>query len=121
MSSRSPVTWSAKIANADQVSFGVPQLAYLTNPDPLGDLPPFALCAAFPRALVGRDAHDYYGGSVTLGLAPLRPSRVSSPRNVLERRRLPVRPLECIHYASAFDQSVAWKKPDSVLVEGVGL
>jgi hypothetical protein len=32
-------------------------------------LPPFAMWSAFPTA-------DYYGGSVTLGLAPCRPSRV---------------------------------------------
>ncbi len=38
-------------------------------------LVPFALCVAFPRALVGRHSDDYYGTSVTMGLAPGRPSR----------------------------------------------
>ena len=42
----------------------------------LNDLCPFALHAAFPRSLVGRHPHDYYGHSVTLGLAPVRPSPV---------------------------------------------
>ena len=37
---------------------------------------PFALWPAFPTAPVGRDAHDDYGTSVTLGLAPRRPSRI---------------------------------------------
>jgi len=39
-------------------------------------LPPFALCVAFPRALVKHYFHDYYGGSVTIPLARLRPSQV---------------------------------------------
>lgn len=37
---------------------------------------PFALFPAFPDSLVGRYFHDYYGNSVTLGLAPLRRSHV---------------------------------------------
>jgi hypothetical protein len=31
---------------------------------------PFALWTALPSSLVGRDSHDYYEHSVTLGLAP---------------------------------------------------
>ena len=31
---------------------------------------PFALWTALPSPSVGRDSHDYYGHSVTLGLAP---------------------------------------------------
>jgi hypothetical protein len=31
---------------------------------------PFALRTALPSSLVGRDSHDYYEHSVTLGLAP---------------------------------------------------
>lgn len=46
-----------------------PFFRYLTN------LPPFALWMAFPSALVGRNAHDYYGGSVTVCLSTLRQSR----------------------------------------------
>jgi hypothetical protein len=34
-------------------------------------------------SLVGRNAHDYYGGSVTLELAPRRPSHGASSRNVI--------------------------------------
>ena len=33
-------------------------------------LGPFALRTALPSSLVGRYSHDYYGPSVTLGLAP---------------------------------------------------
>ena len=63
-------------------------------PRPAGvDLVPFALCAAFPRAPVGRHAHDYYGTSVALGLAPGRPSRLPAIIDVRARRRCPVRPL----------------------------
>jgi len=41
-----------------------------------GHLFPFALRPAFPDSLVGRYSHDYYGNSVTVGLAPLRWSHV---------------------------------------------
>ncbi len=37
---------------------------------------PFALWTAFPSSLVRRESHDYYGHSVTIGLAPHRRSRV---------------------------------------------
>ena len=43
---------------------------------PMSDLLPFALCTAFPYSLDGRYSIDYYGSSVTLWLAPLRPSRI---------------------------------------------
>jgi hypothetical protein len=39
-------------------------------------LSPFALYTAFPCSLDGRDPVDYYGDSVTVGLAPRRRSRV---------------------------------------------
>ena len=42
----------------------------------------FPLCTALPCALVGRHSHEEYWHSVTLGLAPGRPSRVPSLRNV---------------------------------------
>ena len=58
---------------------------------------PFALWPAFPTALVGRHPHDYYGSSVTVGLAPHRPSRLPSVVDVLARRRCLVRPLEWGH------------------------
>jgi hypothetical protein len=47
-----------------------------------GYLPPFAHVHGVTGSLVGRDAHDYYGGSVTLGLAPRRPPHGASSRNV---------------------------------------
>ena len=37
----------------------------------LSHLCSFTLCVALPRALVGRDAHDYYEHSVAIGLAPV--------------------------------------------------
>ena len=64
---------------------------------PVVHLLPFALCTALPCALVGRDAHDYYGSSVALGLAPRRPSRLPSVADVLARRRCLVRPLAWAH------------------------
>jgi len=42
-------------------------------------------------ALVGRDSHKYYGGSVTLGFAPCRRSRHAVSLNVRARCRCPVR------------------------------
>jgi hypothetical protein len=60
-------------------------------------LVPFALWPAFPTAPVGRHAHDYYGTSVALGLAPGRPSRVPSAIDVRARRRRLVRPLAWGH------------------------
>ena len=33
---------------------------------------PFALRTALPSPLVRRESHDYYGHSVTMGLAPRR-------------------------------------------------
>src|SRR5215469_5417917 len=42
----------------------------------------FALWTTLSSALVRRYAHDYYWDSVTLGLAPRRPSHVPSLRNM---------------------------------------
>src|SRR2546422_4999202 len=42
----------------------------------------FPLYTALPCALVGRYVHEDYWHSVTLGLAPRRPSHVPSQRNV---------------------------------------
>jgi hypothetical protein len=50
-------------------------------------LPPFAMWLAFPTA-------DYYGGSVAMGLSPVRRSRVSCMNDVQDGCRLPVRGLE---------------------------
>jgi len=41
-----------------------------------GHLCPFALRAAFPPSLAGRDSCDYYGHYVAMGLAPGRRSHV---------------------------------------------
>jgi hypothetical protein len=59
-------------------------LTHASLPVGRGHLCPFALWSAFPTAVVGRDAHDYYGHSVTVGLAPRRPSRIP-PRATSER------------------------------------
>ena len=67
---------------------------------------PFALWPAFPTAPVGRHPHDYYGSSVTLGLASRRPSRFPSAVDVRARRRCPVRPLEWAHCPSSTQRRV---------------
>ena len=59
-----------------QHRFGVLHYAYLPALQVSDHLAPFALWTAFPSSLVGRDSHDYYGASVTIGLAPLRRSHV---------------------------------------------
>src|SRR5260221_6197815 len=58
-----------------------------------GHLCPFALWPTFPASLVGRDAHDYSGHSVALGVAPRRPSQVPCYPHVTARRRESVRTL----------------------------
>jgi hypothetical protein len=60
-------------------------------------LPPFALCLALPSALAGRNAGDYYGGSVALALAGGRRSRGTSSSHVRGRRRCPTHPLAWPH------------------------
>ena len=49
--------------------FGVLHYAYLLASVILNRLAPFALRAAFPPSLAGRYSRDYYGASVTVGLA----------------------------------------------------
>jgi hypothetical protein len=74
-----------------------PSASRLPPRSPAVDLVPFALCAAFPRAVVGRDSDDDYGTSVARGLAPRRPSRLPAAIDVRARRRCPVRPLAWAH------------------------
>ena len=50
-------------------------------------LPPFAMWPAFPTS-------DYYGGSVAIGLSPLRQSRISCMLDVQDGSRCPFRVLE---------------------------
>ncbi len=78
---------------------GQPPASRLLPCSPAAYLLPFALRVAFPRSSVGRHSDDYYGNSVTVGLAPRRPSRFPSIIDVRARRRCPVRPLECGHSA----------------------
>ena len=70
---------------------------------------------------MGHDSHEYYEHSVILGLASLRPSRVPSLRNVLERRRLPMHPLQCPRWASAITQGVPSAKVEPMARDGVGV
>jgi len=60
----------------------------------LDHLCPFALWPALPTSLVGRHPHDYYGHSVTVGLAPHRRSRVRLRRTYRARRRPPTHLLD---------------------------
>jgi hypothetical protein len=55
----------------------------------LSRLAPFALRAAFPPSAAGRYSRDYYGASVTAGLAPRPVIPRSSLSYVLARRRPP--------------------------------
>ena len=64
-------------------------------------LPPFALCAAFQRSLVGRDSYDYSNGSVTMRLTACRSSRIPSVWYVLARVRYPIHPLQETHCPSS--------------------
>jgi len=65
---------------------------------------------AFPFSLVGHNSHDYYGHSVTLGLASFRQSRVPSRMNVLEQLRLPIHILEYTRCESSLEQGVPQAK-----------
>jgi hypothetical protein len=81
----------------------------------------FPLGTALPCALLGRDSHEYSSHSVIVGLASLRPSRVPSRRNVLDRRRLPMHPLQCPRWASAITPGVPSANVAPMAREGVGL
>jgi hypothetical protein len=77
-SSGSPVSLTSVLHRTSdylQVRLSILHFARLSRPKDLAYLSPFAMCAAFPRS-------DYYGDSVTLWLAPLRPSRVPREMNV---------------------------------------
>ena len=63
--------------------FGFLHFAYLHCSFKLEFLTPFALWLAFPTSVGGRYAIDYYGVSVTIGLAPLRRSRGTVMNDVL--------------------------------------
>src|SRR5262245_41595671 len=67
-----------------QHSFGVSHSRTSLSGQP-NNLPPFAMSTAFPWP-------DYYGGSVTLGLAPCRSSRISSAWYVRATGRRPIHP-----------------------------
>ena len=67
------------------------------------DLPPFALQWVLPIS-------NYYDGSVTLGLAPRRPSRVPVVLHVLARRRCPIHPLQCARCTSPIMRRVRTAK-----------
>ncbi len=47
-------------------------ITHASLPSRLVHLRPFALFPVFPGPLAGRYSRDYYGRSVTLGLAPVR-------------------------------------------------
>ena len=63
-------------------------------------LAPFALRAAFPPSAAGRYSRDYYGASVTRGLASPQVIPRSSLSYVLARPRPPTHLLGCPRWAS---------------------
>jgi hypothetical protein len=75
-------------------------------------LAPFALWTAFPSALAGRDACDYYEASVAIGLASRRRSRVRPCRTYRAERRRPTHLLKCPHWASPCAPKVAPANPE---------
>jgi hypothetical protein len=101
--------------------FGVLHYAYLPAPESFNRLAPFALRAAFPPSLAGRYSRDYYGASVTAGLA----SRTVIPRSslsyVLARPRLPVRLLGCPRWASPRHWRCARTQRHAGAVPGTGV
>jgi hypothetical protein len=62
----------AALTDDAKYRFGALHFAYLPVTLKSFHLCPFALRAAFPPSLAGRYPCDYYGHSVTIGLAPLR-------------------------------------------------
>ena len=82
VSRSSPVIYFELFPSDEQYCFGY-LVSYLPYSSSSSDyLSPFALCMALPCSLVGRNSHDYYGDSVTIGLSSLRPSHVPSSSNV---------------------------------------
>ena len=67
------------------------------------DLPPFAWPWVLPIPI-------YYDGSVTVGFAPGRPSRVPVVLHVRARRRCPIHPLQCARCTSPIMRRVRTAK-----------
>jgi hypothetical protein len=78
------------------------------------DLPPFAMQWALPIP-------DYYDGSVTVGLAPGRPSRVPVVLHVLARRRCPIHPLEYARCTSPIMRRVRTAKLSRHVHDGAAI
>src|SRR5262249_30734557 len=111
----------AAVADDPQDSLGAPHLASLhwwgsVAPalparaegrlwPPFGGCP-FALWTALPSAVAGRDTGDYYGGSVAVGLASRRRSRVCASQTCRARPRRPVRPLDRSRSPTPTERSV---------------
>jgi hypothetical protein len=83
-------------------------------------LAPFALQAAFPPSLTGRDSCDYYEASVAIGLASRRRSRVRPCCTCRAERRWPTHLLECPHWASLRAPEVRRQKRNTVAGHGTG-
>src|SRR6266536_2763305 len=70
---------------------------------------------ALPSSLAGRDSCDYYGPSVTIGLAPRRPSRIPLCARRIERDvGVPVRPLERARCPSPTGREVGMAKVGTI-------
>jgi len=90
------------------------------HPVLLHRLAPFALRAAFPPSLAGRYSRDYYGASVTRGLASPQVIPRSSLSYVLARPRPPAHLLECPRWASPRHWRCARTQRHADAVPGTG-
>src|SRR5215831_14253948 len=77
-------------------------------------LPPFAMWPVFPTS-------DYYGGSVTLGLAPRRRSRVSLASYVRAWVRSSVRSYTRTHYSVPHHMGLPWATAEPSVCDDIAL
>jgi hypothetical protein len=112
-----------RLPGARRIPVTVPALCIThtsRHPVILNRLAPFALRAAFPPSAAGRYSRDYYGASVTAGLASRPVIPRSSLSYVLARPRLPVHLLGCPRWASPRHWRCARTQRHAGTVPGTG-
>ena len=85
-----------------------------------GHLVRFALRAAFPPSLAGRDSCDYYQTSVAIGLASRRRSHVRPCCTYRAELRRPTHLLKCPHWASPASRRLRQPMCDADTGRGTG-